>query len=917
MRANTLPQPPLTFAQDLKKPLFVKKPSQWGKRPIAQDEVDAHGIYLANEFCDDAEGLLQTVYADFQSFCEVYEIGGNAFAVTLKKEPTDTFEAYRITVTQQGVTVAAADTEGIRRGVIWIEDELRRRENAFLPLGTVCRRPWLADRISRCFFSPTNRPPKMIDELENDVDYYPDAYLNRLMHDGTNGIWIYTRFADLFPSTLIPEYGRGCERRLAKLKTVVEKCRRYGIGVYLFAIEPDSLSPELARLHPEMCGAHLREPKSKTLTFAAQYPDLYDETISVRYSRTVCMNTEQGRAYAFEAGKQIASFCPHLKGMISITYGERDTTCASVFGGDCPRCKGKPVGQLLAAALEGLRSGMRAVNPAFQFISWTYGHRNWETEDILDYVRRAPSDVLLMQNFDDNGITEQLGKPRLAIDYWLSYVGPSQMFLATAQQANESKKPLYAKMQVCCSHEIATVPYVPAPSLVYQKYKQAKRLGVSGILQCWYMGNYPCLMSKAAGELAFMQDFDDEDAFLQSLAAITWGQRRAKEIARIWKQLSQAYTDYPTNIMFSYYGPAHNGVVWELSLLPKNLPLPRSWLQDYAKGDRIGEALMAGHTLQEAITLLAQMSAQWREGTAALAALCTDHPDEVEQYSVAQAINVLFDSAYNILRFYDLRHRLGIQSEAPQPLLEQMEALVHSEIQNSTAMIALCQADNRLGYHSEAEEYRFFPTLLEGRIAQLNALLQTEFVAVRERIAQGKAPLAYYEGQDETQNVKRYALQQLPVEQARWEWIDQSCGSRFRMAYDDTYLYIELDSEQATTFVLSPEYQPFVLSPDIVITPQGKVDFNRFLEQYWSLFGKEQKAFLQRYERIDVLAGKGSHFLLTVERAQVGLQVMRPMKMRIAANGHSWSDTTGGAQSEVPSLGKPYLLPTQSGWIIP
>jgi hypothetical protein len=41
---------------------------------------------------------------------------------------TECFEAYRIVVDKDGCTVLAADTEGIRRGLVFLEDEMLRRE---------------------------------------------------------------------------------------------------------------------------------------------------------------------------------------------------------------------------------------------------------------------------------------------------------------------------------------------------------------------------------------------------------------------------------------------------------------------------------------------------------------------------------------------------------------------------------------------------------------------------------------------------------------------------------------------------------------------------------------------------------------------------------------------------------------------
>ena len=100
------------------------------------------------------------------------------------------------------------------------------------------QKPWLKHRITRCFFGPIKRPPLNRDELMDDVDYYPDAYLNRLAHDGVNGLWFTIHFFQTVPSKIIPEYGQNAEPRLEKLRRTVRKCERHGIRIYPFCIEP-------------------------------------------------------------------------------------------------------------------------------------------------------------------------------------------------------------------------------------------------------------------------------------------------------------------------------------------------------------------------------------------------------------------------------------------------------------------------------------------------------------------------------------------------------------------------------------------------------------------------------------------------------------------------------------------------------
>jgi hypothetical protein len=152
--------------------------------------------------------------------------------------------------------ILAGDTEGIRRGIFFVEDEMLRAGGPLLKVGTVERRPVIRTRISRCFFGPIHRPPRNRDELTDDVNYYPDEYLNRLAHEGVNGLWLTIHFAEICPQTVIPEYGRDPGPRLNKLRQTVARCARYGIKIYTYCNEPAPIMPdsEVAKAHPELVG---------------------------------------------------------------------------------------------------------------------------------------------------------------------------------------------------------------------------------------------------------------------------------------------------------------------------------------------------------------------------------------------------------------------------------------------------------------------------------------------------------------------------------------------------------------------------------------------------------------------------------------------------------------------------------------
>ena len=78
---------------------------------------------------------------------------------------------------------------------------------------------------------------------------------------------------------------------------------------------------------------------------------------------------------------------------------------------------------------------------------------------------------------------------------------------------------------------------------------------------------------------------------------------------------------------------------------------------------------------------------------------------------------------------------------------DEMEAIARREIEISTALIPITTRDTRIGYHSEAHGYKIFPEKLRWRIGEVETVLREEFPAVRERIAKGLPPLAFYRGE--------------------------------------------------------------------------------------------------------------------------------------------------------------------------
>ncbi len=880
-------QPPMEFTEDLKKPVHESAPVGFDKDGRAEPgQVNCKGIYIKERF-PDTEGLLDTAYADFERFIELCEISGNSYPVSFILGEVCGFESYRISANNEGCTVTAGDTEGIRRAIVYLEGELTKNEAPALTAGEITRRAYIKTRITRGFFSPTNRPPKFGDELLDDIEYYPDEYLNRLAHSGTNGLWIYTSFRALVKTDYFPDDEAPIVKRREKLARVVAKCKKYGVGVYVFAIEPLGLLDHEHELHPEFAGAAKR----------FQY-------------HPVCLRSEPAAAYVAEATEKLFSAIPDLAGYIDITAGERPTNCAS--GGNfktCPRCRNYTRGENLAFACDKIKEGIRRAGTGARFISWTYGHRYWDDNDIDEYINQLPGDIIAMQNFEDRGYNTQLGKPRIAYDYWLSYPGPSELYEKTADMTRRYGKELWAKMQVVTSHEIATVPYIPAPGLVFRKYSAARALGTTGVMECWYFGNYPSIMSRASGELSFRDDMTDKDAFLLDFAARNYGKTMAPRIAAAWREFEEGYFHYPTNIMYSYYGPMHDGVVWELSLIPKNLPLSRSWqLLDKPDGDRIGESFYRGHTLDEVIELASIMIEHWDKGMKHL-------PENAgEVLSVAECIGLLYSSGKNIMEFYKLRGDLGRERGHLREILGNMRELVIAEKKNSERMIELCEADKRLGYHSEAEGFKFFPKKLRSRIESLDKLLADEFPLVESRLDEGKHPLGYYFAEGEDAYI---------IGSGCSEPIGES-GS-FKVDVEGDRLRLEVETPSSAVVKLFYEFEPGFPEPGVMFgansfsnhdelanTLSGDIIFHPSAASHESVVGEAEIREIAKYSHEKRIEGDKVVHTVYRDIPRERWDGSGAIKMNISIDGDYWKDSA----NPVYTLGKEEQSPDEFGFLI-
>lgn len=802
-------QPAFQGLSALAAPYYGTLPEDFGRREPEKDEISFRGSVLLREFPDE-KGRLETVYQDFETFSTLFLQGDRNYAVhTVKTDMEE--EAFRLSVSETECIIYAGDTEGVRRALYFMEDEMVRRGGPFLPTGTIERKPQVKRRITRNFFTPHEANL----ELKSETDFYPDGYLSRLAHEGVNGLWIFLRLGTLVPSRIVPQYGQGSEKMLEKLKQIAEKCARYGIRVYGLGVEPYSTHNNefLKEKHADMLGSSIWGGSQKV----------------------VCPSSEKGRAYIEECMYTLFTLVPGLAGFIGITLGEAVAGCGSVATTDpilCPHCKkaGRTKPEALAETERLLVRGMKKAKPDAEFISWTYAMRGWTPQMQAEHGAARDATIPLMNNFEDRGTALQLGKERSTVDYWLSFIGPGAIFKNGAENAHGA--PLYAKLQVCASHELATVPYVPVPGILYDKFHAMHEMGVTGAMYCWFFGNYPSLMNRAAGELSFLDFTGTKEAFIETLATLYTKKEDAPTLCKAWECFEKSYALCPYNVAFAWFGPLNDAPVRPLHLLPVDVAVPSNWLLcDTPEGDRFGEWCGMTHTPEEVNRLLCDMKTHWQEGMAFLSGISV--PEEMRQ--VANAISILIQSAENLFVFYLLRNQLGYGEENGETILAKMEAIARREIENSERLAALCEKDTRLGYHSEAVGYKFFPEKLRWRIGRIEEMLAMEFPQVSQRMAEGKAPLAFFEGEG------NYVY---PLAESPWEtflFLDgtDDTETKIRVSKTDAAFCIELRAMHDDPIIIHAEFRLFCPYVPVCITKDGTVEIMDEVGYYVS---KKQKA---------------------------------------------------------------------------
>jgi hypothetical protein len=407
----------------------------------------------------------------------------------------------------------------------------------------------LADRPA-----PETVPPRFLysyfalygDPLADpELDPFPDGYLARLAELGVNGVWLQGVLNKLSPWALAPELSAGYEARLENLRRLTERTRRFGIGVYLY----------------------LNEPRAMPASFFEQYPHLRGAYEAPFYA--LCTSTPEVQDFLRESAAFVFGQVPELAGAFTISMSENLTNCFSRWGGDqCPRCAARGPAAVVSEVNRLLAEGVWRSKPDAHFIVWDWGwephiptaHQPSDYDWTEDAIRQLPEKAWL-QSISELGVPiARGGVPATVNEYCLSVAGPGPRARRHWAAARDHGMRISAKLQLGCTWELSAVPYIPVEKLIAQHMVNLRREGVDGLMLGWTLGGYPSPNLELAATVHGPggEGLSPEDAMLR-VTERRFGPAAAPHVVAAWEQFSDAFAEFPFDIMTVYVGPQQMG----------------------------------------------------------------------------------------------------------------------------------------------------------------------------------------------------------------------------------------------------------------------------------------------------------------------------------------------------------------------
>jgi hypothetical protein len=499
--------------------------------------------------------------------------------------------------------------------------------------------------------------------IDSNIDSYPESLLQQLAAHGINAIWIQGVLYNLYPGSFCHELCLGYQTRIKNLNKLVERAKKFNIGVYLYFNEPRGPSPDFYLKHPEL----------KKDFLGIEYPE--------RDATGMCTSKPAVLNYLYNGVSWIFKNAPGLAGAFSITMSENPTNCLSKGKLDkCMLCQKRQPETILAEVNNIIEKAVHFASPDARVIVWSWG--GWKNEWAEKAIDLLNENIELMCTSEEempievNGVKNNIG------DYSISHVGPGPKSIKLWKHARKRGLNVIAKVQLNNSWECSALPYIPATRLVEEHLKKLRQLNISDFMVSWTLGGYPAM------------NLDLLNKSHRQMVIDRFGTNVSQKVEEALDIFSWAFAQFPFSHETIYKAPHNCGPA---NLLYESPTGYSSTMVGFPYDDLNGYRTNYPENIFKNQFLI--LSEKWLDGINVLCSVKDMvEPRYKENYSdlarVAMAAYCHFRSTYLQISFIQLRDCKELNAKM------EIKKILEDEIELAVKLYEIVRSDSRIGFEA-------------------------------------------------------------------------------------------------------------------------------------------------------------------------------------------------------------------------
>ena len=462
------------------------------------------------------------------------------------------------------------------------------------------------------------------DEILTESDKFDDAYFETVRDGGYTAIWVAGRLRKLVTFEEAPHWDNNNAARIEALNGIIARGKKHGIGIYLYFNEPHGFfeGDPIFEKYPDLQGQFNEFSQEPTnIGIEPEYPFCTQSTFTERY-------LTGGFAQLFAKS-------PDLAGVILITTSELQSHCFSrvdernLLNEDiktrtikCPRCVNSTGRETIVDIITKIRNGIRQSSDTAKIVAWNWSWGMHEEPPQRWMISSLPKDVIIQCDMQRGGSKTTDGVDMIVDEYSFSYLGPSPLFIGTAEVAKETGHELWAKLMVNVTHEFLVVPYLPLYFRLAKKVIAIRDYNSRGWMACWNYGGIATTPMAKLGSKIFTDDDFSEDKIeneVQDLALQMYGADKANAAFRAWRVFDAAFEYFPFDMALIYYGPHMHGTGLEWIFAEEETPMPWYFFKNTGRSTNNLSSWCTFFTPKQVIYFLAKLTDRWKVGVEILA----------------------------------------------------------------------------------------------------------------------------------------------------------------------------------------------------------------------------------------------------------------------------------------------------------